>query len=143
MNILCLNPGPQAAAPPANARDPGAPQKRRRATGEQIRRLVREGSNRSDPITVAKGLVDNHPELVVSSFRWLVRQVAWALALEQLRDVGAHASTLNKTRRPRRRARPAAQRPTDLTDKTEIAPCLIAQALKIALPSFPIGWSSR
>jgi hypothetical protein len=26
--------------------------------------------------------------LAISSFRWLVRQVAWALALEQLRDVG-------------------------------------------------------
>ena len=89
MNIVSLNPKPQAAAPPAEAPDPAAlPKKKRRATGEQIRRLVRDEFDHSDPITVAKGLVDNHPELVVSSFRWLVRQVAWALALEQLRDVG-------------------------------------------------------
>jgi hypothetical protein len=64
---------------------------KQRATGQQIRRLVREESSRSDPITVAKRLVDNHPELHVSSFRWLVRQVAWALALEQLRDTGVAA----------------------------------------------------
>ena len=89
MNIVSLNPEPQAPAPPADAPDLGVPpNKKRRATGEQIRRLVRDESNRSDPITVATGLVDNHPELAVSSFRWLVRQVAWALALEQLRDVG-------------------------------------------------------
>jgi hypothetical protein len=64
------------------------PPKKQRATGGQIRRLVREHSYRRDPITVARALTDNHPELAVSSFRWLVRQVAWALALEQLRDVG-------------------------------------------------------
>jgi hypothetical protein len=88
MNIASLNPAAQAAAPPADASDPGAPQKKRRATADQIRHLVSEESDRSDPITVARGIVDNHPELAVSSFRWLVRQVAWALALEQLRDVG-------------------------------------------------------
>ncbi len=89
MNIVSLNPEPQAAAPPADSPDPGAlPKKKRRATGEQIRRLVREESDRSDPISVARGLVDNHPELVISSFRWLVRQVAWGLALERLRDAG-------------------------------------------------------
>jgi hypothetical protein len=88
MNIVGSTPEPQAAAPPAEAPDPEAPKKKRRATGEQIRRLVRDESDRSDPITVARGLVDSHPELAVSSFRWLVRQVAWGLALEQLRDAG-------------------------------------------------------
>jgi hypothetical protein len=88
MDITALNSEAQAPAPPASCPDSGAPKKKRRATSEQIRRLVREESDRSDPITVAKGLVDNHPELSVSSFRWLVRQVAWALALEQLRDGG-------------------------------------------------------
>jgi hypothetical protein len=87
MTIASLNPVPQAAAPPAEAPDPAAlPKKKRRATGEQIRRLVRDESDRSDPVTVARGLVDSHPELAISSFRWLVRQVAWGLALEQLRD---------------------------------------------------------
>jgi hypothetical protein len=83
MNIVSLNPEPQAAAPPADSLDPSAPpkKKKRRATGEQIRRLVRDESDRRDPITVARGLVDHHPELAVSSFRWLVRQAAWALAL--------------------------------------------------------------
>jgi hypothetical protein len=90
MNIVALNPEPQAPAPPADAPDSSVPpRKKHRATGEQIRRLVREEYDRNDPITVAKNLIDNHPELAVSSFRWLVRQVAWALALEQLRDVGA------------------------------------------------------
>jgi hypothetical protein len=88
VNIVSLNPEPQAAAAPADSPGPGAPQKKRRTTSEQIRRLVHEESDRSDPITVARGLVDNHPELAVSSFRWLVCQVAWALALEQLRDLG-------------------------------------------------------
>ena len=89
MNIVSLNPEPQAAAPPADSPDPGAPPKKKRhATGEQIRRLVREGSDRSDPIAVAQAPINEHPELAVSSFRWLVRQVAWALALERMRDAG-------------------------------------------------------
>jgi hypothetical protein len=89
MNIGAPNPGPQSPAPPADAPDPDAsPKKKRRATGEQIRRLVREESDFGDPITVARGLVDSHPELATASFRWLVRQVASALALEQLRDAG-------------------------------------------------------
>jgi len=89
MTIASLNPVPQAAAPRAEAPDPAAlPKKKRRATGEQIRRLVREGSDRSDPISVAQALINEHPELTVSSFRWLVRQVAWALALERMRDAG-------------------------------------------------------
>jgi hypothetical protein len=86
--IVSLNSEEQPAALPSGATHVVAPQKKRRATGEQIRRLVREESNRDDPITVARGLVDHHPELAGSSFRWLVRQVAWALALEQMRDVG-------------------------------------------------------
>jgi ABC-type antimicrobial peptide transport system ATPase subunit len=103
MNIASLNPVPQAAAPPAGAPESAArPKKKRRATGEQIRRLVREGSDCSDPITVAQALINEHPELLVSSFRWLVRQVAWALALEQLRDVGV------TTHRPRRSGAAAA-----------------------------------
>ena len=89
MNIVSLNPEPQAPAPPADAPDAGrAAEQEARATGEQIRRLVREGSDRSDPITVAQALINEHPELAVSSFRWLVRQVAWALALERMRDDG-------------------------------------------------------
>ena len=79
MNIVSLNQEPQSPAPP---------KKRRRTTGEQVRRLVRQEFDRRDPITVVRALLENHPELAVSSFRWLVRQVAWALALEQLRDVG-------------------------------------------------------
>ena len=89
MNIVSLNQEPQSPAPQADAPDLGAPpKKRRRTTGEQVRRLVRQEFDRRDPITVARALLENHPELAVSSFRWLVRQVAWALALEQLRDVG-------------------------------------------------------
>jgi hypothetical protein len=102
MNIASLNLDPQAATPPADSLDPGAlPMKKRRATGEQIRRLVREGSDRTDPVTVARGLIDNHPELAVSSFRWLVRQVAWALALEQLRDVGNDVAFLTNNQATR------------------------------------------
>jgi hypothetical protein len=102
MNIVALNPEPQVPAPPADAPDSSVPpRKKRRATGEQIRRLVREESDRSDPITVARGLVDNHPELAVSSFRWLVRQVAWALALEQLRDVGADIAFFTNNQKTR------------------------------------------
>jgi hypothetical protein len=87
MDIASLNPEAQAPAPPAEP-DPGAPRKKRRATSDEIRRLVREESDRRDPIKVAHTLIDKHPELAVSSFRWLVRQVAWGLALEQLRDLG-------------------------------------------------------
>jgi hypothetical protein len=88
MDITALTTEAQAPAPLADSPDSNAPKKKLRATGEQIRRLVREEQSRSDPITVARALIDNHPELAVSSFRWLVRQVAWALALKQLRDVG-------------------------------------------------------
>ena len=70
--------------------------KKQRATGEQIRRLVREESDRSDPIAVAKALINEHPELAVSSFRWLVRQVAWALALERMRDDGVTPQSLKQ-----------------------------------------------
>jgi hypothetical protein len=89
MDIVTFHPNPQSPAPPAASPAPVVPpRKKRRATAEQVRRLDREDSDRSDPITVAQALINEHPELAVSSFRWLVRQVAWALALEQLRDAG-------------------------------------------------------
>jgi hypothetical protein len=71
------------------------PNKKQCATGEQIRRLVRAEFDGSDPIAVARGLIDNHPELAISSFQWLVRQIARARTSRSGRSAVTEPSTHN------------------------------------------------